>query len=218
MPNTRTIALKANWKYTLQSSLWIMMIAGTGIMLMIGSMLPAFFNSIEKRKGLLMNDWILTHLPSVDVSIPIFVIIWGLCAFTIVRSAVTPVIYIKYVWVLIFTTLLRIVTISLFALDPPTGLVTLSDPLTGVFYGHSNITHDLFFSGHTTSVYLMYLCLEKKRDKQIALAATLVLVVLLLLQHVHYTIDIIGAFVFVYPLYRMVNAMIPQQIKHSKLN
>jgi len=208
MPRSVAITLKLNWRHAIRSAQLIQLISGTAIMLIISSMLPEFFNAIEKRKGIVLNDWVLSHLPSYNVSVPIFVIIWGMAIFTVIRSAVKPVIFIKYVWVLIFATVARIITISLIPLDPPTGLVSLSDPLTSVFYGHENITKDLFFSGHTVTVYLMYLCLEKKTDKIIALFATLMLVILLLVQHVHYTIDIIAAFIFVYPVYRVVNNVI----------
>jgi len=93
-------------------------------------------------------------------------------------------------------------------LDPPVGLIPLSDPVTGIFYGESNITKDLFFSGHTATVTLMFLCLQKKNDKIVAFTAIIILAVLLLVQHVHYTIDILAAPLIVYSLFRLTRFLL----------
>jgi hypothetical protein len=93
--------------------------------------------------------------------------------------------------------------ISLVSLNPPVGLIPLADPITNQFYGIHYITHDLFFSGHTTTVFLIFLCLKKKADRIYVLLASLILGVLLLIQHVHYTIDVLAAPVFTYAVYRL---------------
>jgi membrane-associated phospholipid phosphatase len=101
---------------------------------------------------------------------------------------------------LILITLIRIITISIIPLNPPIGLIVLKDPLTSLTYGGSGvfITKDLFFSGHTSNLFMFYLCLQKKRDKQFALFTSLLVGLLVLVQHVHYSIDVIGAIVFTY--------------------
>ena len=71
-------------------------------------------------------------------------------------------------------------------------------------YGAHYITHDLFFSGHTTTVFLVFLCLKKKWDRIYVLTASIVLGMLLLAQHVHYTIDVLAAPVFTYAVYRLM--------------
>lgn len=91
-------------------------------------------------------------------------------------------------------------TILMVPLAAPAGLVELVDPLTGVFYGHTVITKDLFYSGHTASLLTMYFCLPKKSDRMLVLIATLIVGCLLLVQHVHYTIDVLAAPVFVFLL------------------
>ena len=88
-------------------------------------------------------------------------------------------------------------TITLFPLEPPAGLIGLVDPLSNFFYGHDKfITKDLFFSGHTSTMFLLYFCLVKPVDKRIALLVTVLVACLLLVQHVHYSVDILGGFVF----------------------
>ncbi len=169
--------------------------------------MPSFFRSIEQRNGVVLNDWVLAHLPAVDVSVPIFAIIWGMGILMMVRALYKPAIGMTYLWTLIFVCIARFLTLSFVKLDPPIGLIPLVDPLTGYFYGHAAITKDLFFSGHTASLVLIYLHLERKNDKRIALAAMLIVMMLLLVQHIHYTMDILAAPVIVYCCYRFTRAL-----------
>jgi hypothetical protein len=102
----------------------------------------------------------------------------------------------------------RFITIILVPLDPPTGLIPLTDPLTGVFYGNALIIKDLFFSGHTATLTLVFLCLRKRNDKIIAFCAVVAVAVLLLVQHIHYTIDILAAPFITYACYRLARYLL----------
>jgi len=164
--------------------------------------LPHFFASIEKRQGVVLNDWVLAAITPHDVSVLIFVVIWSMIALILYRAVYNPSIFITYCFTLALVTLARIACIALVPLSPPNGLITLNDPLTGAFYGEMSVTKDLFFSGHTATVMLIFLCLEKPVDKILGGVATLVIAFLLLVQHIHYTIDVVSAPVFVYILYR----------------
>lgn len=179
------------------------MIGGSIILGVSLSVLPVFFNSIEKRKGVVLNDFVLNNIPAHNVSVYIFAVIWGMAALAFYRAISKPSMYVTYVWAYSFIVLMRFVTITLFKLDPPIGLIQLTDPLTGIFYGHANITKDLFFSGHTATLFLIYLTLEKKSDKIIGILAVIAVMVLLLVQHVHYTLDVLAAPVAVYPIYTL---------------
>ena len=170
--------------------------------------MPPFFNLIQKRSGPVLNDWVLAAIAPHNVSVAIFTVIWGVGFYALWRAIEKPTIYIVYLWTFIFVTILRMLAISFIPLDPPKGLIVLTDPLTGIFYGQSTITKDLFFSGHTSILFMIFLCLERKTDKMIGLAATIIVACLLLVQHVHYTIDIIAAPIIIYPVNRMVNYLL----------
>lgn len=184
------------------------MLTGFIILSAILSILPSFFNTIEQRKGTVLNDVVLANLPAYDVSALIFTVIWGMALLMLVRGIQKPAIFIKYVWVYAFICIVRMITISFIPLAPPVHLMQLTDPLTGVFYGHANVTRDLFFSGHTATLFLIFLCLEKRIEKMIALIAVAVVMVLLLIQHVHYTIDVLAAPIIVYLLYHFTTAIL----------
>jgi len=206
---TTTISLKENWREVWNTAAArFQLLGGTALLLILLAILPAFFTTIEARKGVVLNDWVLDQIPARDVSVYIFSLIWGMAALIFFRALKKPSLYVTYIWAYSFIILVRFVTITFIKLDPPTGLIQLTDPLTGIFYGHANITKDLFFSGHTSTLCLIYLILEKRTDKIIGLLAAVAVGVLLLVQHVHYTLDVIVAPIATYPIYRLVVLML----------
>ncbi len=175
-----------------------------GLILLISVLffLPSFFRHIEQRNGYVLNDWVLEQIPAQNVSVIIFAIIWSTALLTIVRVIRQPSIFLLFLYSFIFLHLLRVITISLVPLNPPAGLIPLTDPISNYFYGRSFITKDLFYSGHTATQFLMFLCLQKKSDKVITLCTTIIVGVLVLVQHVHYTIDVVLAPLFTYIIFR----------------
>lgn len=164
--------------------------------------LPHFFDFIEQREGILLFDPILNLIPAKDLSLPVFVCIWGTTALLLYRCASDPRIYITAIYGFVIVIFTRILTISLVPLDPPEGLIPLIDPISNLAYGRADyITKDLFFSGHTSSQFLTFLCLTNRKDKTIALISTVLVGSMVLMQHVHYTIDVIAAPVFTYGCY-----------------
>jgi hypothetical protein len=198
-----SLRIKDNWKEACSTSPKIIrLLSGSAILFTILSLLPHFFIRIEKRQGVVLNDWLLAAVPAHNVSPFIFIIIWGMGLLILLRAIYKPEIYVTYIWALIFVCIARMISITLVALDPPVGLIKLADPLTGVFYGEATITKDLFFSGHIATVTLIFLCLEKRTDKIIGFFSVLAIAILLVIQHIHYTIDIVAAPIITYACFR----------------
>ncbi len=175
-------------------------IGGVIVFILIMLLLPTFFATIESRKGIVLDDWILNQITPYDFSIPIFIIIWSTTILFIIRSIYDPVIFIEVIYSVVLLCIVRMISISLVPLDPPLGLIKLIDPLTSLTYGGKDvfITKDLFFSGHTSNMFLLTLCFQRKTDKWIGFFAAISVGVLVLFQHVHYTIDVLAAFVITY--------------------
>jgi hypothetical protein len=202
VPQQDTPSIKTAWANTWKIKAdRLKIIIGSVIILSIITALPIFFGHIEKRQGVVLHDWVLEHIPPHNVSIIIFIIIWGMALLILYRALYKPNIYTLYCWSLILVCIMRIISISIFALNPPVGFIPLADPLTGVFYGQAIITKDLFFSGHIATVTLIFLCLEKKPDKIIGFISIIAIAVLLVVQHIHYTIDILASPIVTYACY-----------------
>ena len=173
------------------------------IIFIVVSVNPYFFNYIQQRNGIVLNDWLLNFIPQHDVSIPIFCILWSVILLAVCRAVQNPRFLIVAGWTVLLLFVSRIISITLVPLNLPKGLICLHDPVTAIFYGNQLITKDLFYSGHTATMFLIFLCLENRYDKAYALFATLAIAILLLVQHAHYTIDIVAAPFFTYILYRL---------------
>ncbi|HTL10322.1 MAG TPA: phosphatase PAP2-related protein [Chitinophagaceae bacterium] len=167
-----------------------------------------FFAHIEKRDGVQLYDWLLNMIPSHNVSLPVFLFIWGATLLAIIRCIKSPYTMLILLWSYLLVSLSRILCIWLVPLDAPANLIPLVDPLTNFFYGKQYVTKDLFFSGHTSSVFIIFLGLEKRNDKIFTLFSVICIAVLLLVQHVHYSIDILAAPLAAYLCYRLARMIV----------
>jgi PAP2 superfamily C-terminal len=174
---------------------------------------PTYFRNIQKRQGTLLNDVVLSNIPFMDVSTYIFAIIYGLLIYMLLRVLAKPQLFLLFALTFVIETVFRMTTIYLFPLNPPADLVILHDIFSELLiYGDSEpVTKDLFFSGHTATMVMICLFVEGRRDKIASLIATFFLAILLLIQHVHYTIDVIGALFFTY-----ISYLIARQIVDKK--
>ena len=98
----------------------------------------------------------------------------------------------------------RIITISIVPLNPPQHLIPLIDPLINkTFYDGVFITKDLFYSGHTATMLLIFFCMENKILKLVGLLAAILVGGMVLVQHIHYTVDVLVVPFFTYTIYRL---------------
>ena len=111
-------------------------------------------------------------------------------------------------------TLLRMTTMYVFTLDPPNGIIPLHDPIVDVIaYGGTVFNKDLFFSGHVASLTLFVLLEERPFFRKILFFNTLIVAGLLLLQRVHYTIDVIVAPLMVMGVFRLTKKNFQIRVK-----
>jgi len=194
------------WQHALKASQYkTALFVGLLILGALIMCLPAFFHVIQQRPGhLITNDFLVNNLPAMDLSVPIFVVLWSVISLALLRAFQHPQQFLTTLYAVIIFLLFRYLSISLVALDPPVGLIPIKDPVSNLTYGHADfITKDLFFSGHTSSMFLSFLCLQRKPEKTFALVATFVIAIFVLIQHVHYTIDVLAAPFFTYLSYRL---------------
>ena len=91
----------------------------------------------------------------------------------------------------------------LIPLDPPENIISLNDPFVQYFSSSEILTKDLFFSGHTSTIFMLYLVSTKKILKRIFLFCTVLVALFVLLQHVHYSVDVFAAPFFTFTAYKL---------------
>jgi len=155
-----------------------------------------------------LNDWVLKELPAKDVSVPIVFLMSSVVLLYIIRCATNPNLVILFVMGAIFQLIFRIITIDSTRFFPPHELIVLQDPMANVLYQSRFITKDLFYSGHTAAMFLFFLCSNKKYDKYYMLFTTVMVAILLLIQHVHYTVDVAFAPLFAFCSYWLAKRII----------
>ncbi|MFY8127592.1 MAG: phosphatase PAP2-related protein [Chitinophagaceae bacterium] len=198
-------SIKLTWSKSIANKNFrSLLILGLVLFLVILVIFPLFFNFIETRKGIQLNDVVLNIFPAINLSLPIFIIIWSTAVLLIIEAIKSPKLLFGFLWGFILLSVSRIATISLVPLEAPKNLIPLIDPLSNTFYGGKFLTKDLFYSGHTATQLLIYFHFEKKWQKTCALVASFLIGIMVLIQHVHYTIDVVFAFVFV-PIIYFIN-------------
>ena len=207
------------WKKALQNVLFrnyliIIIVIAASLLLL----LPTYFNYIEKRNGIVLNDPILDWLPAINVSTPAFIILWGMVLLLIFKSLHNPELFLRFAWCLILLHISRVVSIGITPLNAPRNLIILKDPLSSHFYDVPFITKDLFYSGHTATLFLMFLCFQNKLEKGIALIASSTMGILVLIQHIHYTIDVVTAPFFAWLIYLLVQRILKKVLAQSNIN
>ena len=177
------------------------LLVGLAFFITLLNVFPHFYQYIEKRNGIMNHDVFLHLIPAYDVSIPIFIVTWFMAGLMIMKAIKNPSVFLTFLYGFIILNIVRFISISLIPFNPPHDLIPISDPISNIFYGDTYVTKDLFFSGHTATQFLCFLCLQKRLDRILGVIATILMGFLVLIQHVHYTIDVVSAPVFAYICY-----------------
>ena len=134
----------------------------------------------NRISGIQLNDIVLEYLPVSDVSTPLFAITW-VCIITCLPIALcTPkksmVVFIS----ILLMAVARSLTLYLVPLQPPIDIIPLRDTfLEGSFYDNKVMVRDLFFSGHTANLALIFFLIDIKWVKIIVGISTFIVAFLL---------------------------------------
>lgn len=166
-----------------------------------------FLLFIEQRPGVVLNDPILKFFNAVDLNYPIFIIIYASILFGLIYLLNYPDMFIIGLQSYTLLSIFRIISMYIVPLDPPIGTIDLQDPLVFVIGTGTKITKDLFFSGHTSTLFLIFLCVKNKLLKSVFLILTIVLGIILLVQKTHYSIDVMVAPFYSYTAFKIISLL-----------
>lgn len=171
--------------------------------------LPHFFQWIEGRPGVLVRDPVLARWGPLEVSNATFAVLYGTLLIVLATIARFPLIVLRGAYAYILMVLLRMGAMAFFTLEPPPNIIPLVDPFTQGFYpGNTPFLKDLFFSGHTATLALMVLLARTRAVRWLAGIGTAIVGALVLVQHVHWTVDVLAALPAAWIAWRAAGAVL----------
>lgn len=182
------------WSEALQYKSFRIQLISSGILLLVCAVIaPTVFQYVQQRQGIAINDYLLNLLPATNLSFIIFIILYLHILTGVVALLHFPYLFLIALQGYVLVTILRFITILLVPLEPPQNIIVLTDPFVERFFYQQTITKDLFFSGHTSILVLLGLVAPSKGLSIFLFIGALSIGCLLLLQHAHYTIDVVAA-------------------------
>ncbi len=167
------------------------------------ALLARFLAWNEGRPGVVLPDPVLSLLPPRDLTWLIFGLIYLGLFFGVARLGAEPFCLVVALQAYALMVLIRIAAMSVTPLEAPPGMIPLDDPLVRLFGPGRLLTKDLFFSGHTSTLFLLFLAVPGSRSKAFFLVSTAAVGSSVLWQHVHYTVDVLAAPLFAYASFRL---------------
>jgi membrane-associated phospholipid phosphatase len=159
---------------------------------------------IEARRGIVLSDPILKLFSPIDLTWLTFALIYLSLIMAIIELVKTPHRLLLALQCYGLMIVIRALAMYLTPFEAPSTLLPLDDPFVQLF-GEGNILEkDLFFSGHTATLFLLSLLMKKRNLKLFFLILTMLVGTSVILQHVHYSIDVFAAPFFAYSSYRII--------------
>ena len=165
-----------------------------------------YLRAWQDRQGTQINDIVLNQLPPHNFSLEIFLLEYCTLLTVFVFTISHPDRLVKGLQMFALVILARTMCIYFIPLEPPREMILLDDPMAA-FFLHSKdtfVTKDLFFSGHISALALLMLISVNRYVKAWAFVATVLVSILILWQHVHYSLDVVFAPLASYVCYKVV--------------
>lgn len=148
---------------------------------------------MKSLKGISFDDPVMRFYDAADLSLFIFLLTYLPLLFYLIIHRNSPEDWLRYLQAYALLVGMRMLTIFILPLEEPAGAIRLSDPVLNTFFypgGYS--PHDLFFSGHTATLILFGL-FTPGNFRYLFFFLALLLGIFLVVQKVHYSIDVIAA-------------------------
>ncbi len=169
--------------------------------------LTQILNYAEQRKGVVLDDPVLKTFGAINLTWLVFTLIYFSIIIFFLLLVRHPQKLMFAIQAYALMIIIRIIAMYLMPLNPPAGMIQLNDPFVQYFGTGKVLTKDLFFSGHTATLFLFFLITENKFFKNLFLIFTALVAASVLLQHVHYSIDVFAAPFFSYASYKIVGSI-----------
>jgi hypothetical protein len=186
--------IAGRWRAALGERAFRIQLIGMGAALVAAlSAFARFLGVNEARAGAALADPLLAILPAHDMTWVAFALIY-VSLFSAIYSLVgRPRELLVAITSYAVLAIVRMTMMYATPLEAPVGFIPLVDPVIEFFGTGTTVNKDLFFSGHTSTLFLLYLTATRPRLRALFLACTIAVAACVLIQHVHYTVDVLVA-------------------------
>lgn len=158
----------------------------------------------ESRPGAVLDDPIMNFFEAIDLNPLLFFAIYSSLLIGLISFSFYPEQLMTAFQTYILLVIFRMSAMYLIPLDPPLGCIDLQDPVVFILGTGKKIIKDLFFSGHTSTAFMLFQVAKNKVLKYYFLAATITVGVSVILQKAHYTIDVYAGLIFSFASYQII--------------
>ena len=164
-----------------------------------------FFAYIEAREGFIFYDPILNFLHPIDVSNFIFLFTYGSIVIGLIYTVRSPYFVLHFCQFYILMNVFRVACMFAIPMEPPSDIIPLNDVIlqSTVYKGKINVK-DLFYSGHTATLFLFFFFVKNNWLKLFFFVMGTAVAVALMWQHVHYCYDVFAAPFFAFLSIKLV--------------
>lgn len=187
-------SIRSAWRTSLSDARfrWELTVTVPALVAVLAS-LASFLTAVERRSGVVLPDPLLDSFAPIDLTWLTFALIYlGLLVAIGVLIRRPPLLLIAVQGYVVMV-IIRMAAMYLVPLEPPLTMIALVDPTVETFGTGTTLTKDLFFSGHTSTLFLLFLVAPGRVWKAVFLTCSLMVAGAVVLQHVHYTIDVFAA-------------------------
>lgn len=160
---------------------------------------------VEQREGVVLADPVLQAIAPTDFTWLTFALIYLGVASAIVYLCRRPYQLLLAVQAYVLMVAVRAAMMYLVPLNPSEHLIVLRDPIVQLVGDGTALTKDLFFSGHTSTMFLLFLVVKDGMLRKVYLAFTVLVGVFVVWQHVHYVVDVLVAPFVAFACYSIVD-------------
>ena len=201
----------SNWKkfFEKKSNIFVLAVV-IAVLAITLSFFSRFILFVEGRQGVAYNDPILALFNAVELNWLIFGLIYISILSGLIYFSKNPEILLRAIAAYTIMVWIRAILMYVLPLEPPPGTIDLKDPLVFIIGTGKPITKDLFFSGHTSTLFLIFLLTKNIKLKTIYLIATILVGLFVMLQKAHYSVDVFVAPFISFAAYKISEKIFPE--------
>ena len=187
---------QTQWKEILSSKKKVaLFVAGIAALLSSFAVNNKVSTYVDHVQGQAVGDLILDNIPIYDLN---FIFFWAVLIFWVGNIIYRLIFPKEFPFILVSLSLFVLVRcffISLTHIGPPETLLVVPEELS-----YYSFNADMFFSGHVGAPFFYALLTSVKNVKWIAIIYSIIMVVIVLMSHGHYSIDIFASFFIAHSL------------------